>query len=158
MIGGKKGDRENEIFKYMVVNPIFSGLPADKLKKLVKYFYKIEVNEGMPVFREGDRENSLYFVVRGILNVYKKKKWKDVKITDIKIGQSFGELSLVDNYPRSATVIAKTDCILLVLTKENLENLEKEERDIAYHIFKQIVIMMSRKLRETTDMLVEFSR
>ena len=157
MIEHEKDYKEEEIFKCMVVNPIFSGLPADKLRKLSKYFYKIEVNEGIPVFREGDRENSLYFVVRGFLDVYKKKKGKDVKIADIKTGQSFGELSLVDNYPRSATVISRTNCILLLLTKENLEKLEREEKDIAYHIFKQIVVMMSRRLRETTDMLIEFS-
>ena len=159
MIEKEKGSREAEIFKYMVINPIFSSLPVDKLRKLTRYFYKVDVKEGMPVFREGDRENSLYFVVRGFLDVYKKKKTgKDVKIADIKTGQSFGELSLVDNYPRSATVIAKTNCILLVLNKDNLEKLEKEEKDIAYHIFKQIVIMISRRLRETTDMLLEFSQ
>lgn len=167
-------EQEKEIFNSIIINPLFSKLDVEKLKRLTKYLRKIEVKQGFPIFREGDIENSLYFVAKGAVEVFKKPKSKEkrlretgsqekeevkaegIKVAEIRFGQSFGELSLIDDYPRSATLIAKTDCTLIVLDKENFMKLEREEKEIAYHIVRQIVTLISRRLRETTDKLTEF--
>jgi len=199
-------EQEKEIFNYIIINPLFSKLDVEKLKRLTKYLRKIEVKQGFPIFREGDIESSLYFVAKGAVEVFKKPKSKEkrlretgsqekkgeivgeigikeggikekeiklegsdkdrikgeevkaegIKVAEIRFGQSFGELSLIDAYPRSATVIAKTDCTLIVLDKENFMELEREEKEIAYHIVRQMVTLISRRLRETTDKLTEF--
>jgi len=153
-------EREKEIIKLIGINPLFSGLSQEDLKKLAKYVFKIEVRKGFPVFREGEIGDAMYFVVSGEIGVYKKTTQNESggygkKIAVIKAGQSFGEISLFESYTRTATAVAETDCVLLKLPRTELEKLEREEREIAYNILKKLAKILSVRLRKTTDMLAD---
>ena len=154
-------EREREVMRFAKMNPIFAELTHDELKKLTTYIFKIDVRKGLPVFREGDIGDSMYFVVSGELGVYKRTpadKYDDYgrKIASIRSGQSFGEIALFDSYTRTATVVAETDCTLLKLPRKELERLEREEKGIAFKILKKIAQILSSRLRQTTDMLADF--
>lgn len=146
----------NEILGKVIANPIFSDFTMDEVKEIVPYLQKIEVKAGMPLFREGEISDSMYFIVKGKIGIYKKTKDEELKkIAEISIGESVGELSIFDKYTRSATAIAETDVELLKLSRPNFERLEKEKTELAYKISKQLLKIISKRLRRTTTMLID---
>lgn len=62
-------------------------------------------------------------------------------------GQSVGEMSIIDKKPRSATVRAKTEVILLTLTSDDFEKILKDYSEISMKILKGLSLLMSKKLR-----------
>ena len=79
---------------------------------------KEKFKKGEKIFEEGEKGNKLYFVKKGKIKVFKNSKF----IREINEGNYFGELALIINEPRSATVIAEIDSSLLTLTKEDFKS------------------------------------
>ncbi len=79
---------------------------------------KEKFKKGEKIFEEGEKGNKLYFVKKGKFKVYKNSKF----VREINEGNYFGEVALLINEPRSATVIAEIDSSLLTLTKEDFKS------------------------------------
>ncbi|MDH7604290.1 MAG: mechanosensitive ion channel family protein [Melioribacter sp.] len=81
---------------------------------LVKGFDKNEV-----VINEGEEGDSMFILVEGLLNVFvKNKEGIDVHVGNLKAGDFFGEMSLFTGEPRSATIKAKTKCLIFEINKD----------------------------------------
>ena len=97
--------------------PLFSNLDSGVIYDIanllrVKRFRKNEV-----IIKEGSYGDCMYFIVEGYVQVLNK----DIDIL-LKKGSFFGEIALVENVPRTANVIAKTNCELLELSKYNFQS------------------------------------
>ena len=66
-------------------------------------------------------------------------------------GAAFGEMSLIDDFPRSADARAHEPCKLFVVRKEDMEDLLFVDRDLAYDLLWSFVRTLSSRLRETND-------
>ena len=75
----------------------------------------------------------------------------------LRDGQAFGEMSLIDEGPRSADALAHEGSRLLVIEKEALEDLLFVDRDLAYDFLWKMVRMLSSRLRETTNKMTFLS-
>lgn len=152
---------EKDIIGAILTNPIFSGFNIDQVREVCKYLQRVNVKSGLPLFREGEIGDCMYFIAKGKVGIYKRKKdikditKENVKIVDLQIGDSVGELSLFDSYIRSATAIAETDCDLLRLSKLDFEKMEKQHTEFAYKILKSLLKIVSKRLRKTTDTVVD---
>ena len=83
------------------------------------------------IFSEGDKGDFVCFVTRGALDVVKKnEKGKDVVIATLGKGRSIGEMSIIDDFPRSATVRAKSQTTLLILTRKKFEEMLEQHPQI----------------------------
>jgi CRP/FNR family cyclic AMP-dependent transcriptional regulator len=69
----------------------------------------------------------------------------------LRASDYFGEMALIDDFPRSADAIAHESCKLLVLTKERVADLLFVDRDLAYDLLWSFVRTLSARLRETND-------
>ena len=92
---------------------------------------KEKFKKGEKIFEEGEKGNKLYLVKKGKIKVFKHSKF----IREIKEGNCFGEVALLINEPRSATVIADTDISLLTLTKEDFKTFI-DKRMLVYLTYK----------------------
>ena len=72
-------------------------------------------------------------------------------------GDAFGEMSLIDDFPRSADARVHERCRLLVLSKEAMEDLLFLQKDLAYEILWNFVKTLSSRLRETNDKMTFLS-
>ena len=81
--------------------------------------------QGEVILEEGEESTDAYIILEGEVNILKKNK----VIANLNENSLFGEIGLVDQRPRTATCVAKTNCILGTVTKENymilLENRPK---------------------------------
>ena len=94
--------------------PIFAPLPAPELEGLARALEPVHVAAGTTVIREGEAGDRFYAIATGELQV--TKNGHDVKT--LRRGDGFGEIALIEDVPRTATVTALTDAELFSLTKE----------------------------------------
>jgi CRP-like cAMP-binding protein len=96
---------------------IFAGFPKDFFNILVTKLTPCIAIAGDHVFYAGDVGKRMYFVKRGTVEV----RLGDVLIKSLKDGDYFGETALLTSQPRTADVCAACDCMLLSLTKDDLQ-------------------------------------
>ncbi len=106
---------------------LFHETNENKLVDIYLTMKKEKFKKGEKIFEEGEKGNKLYLVKKGKIKVFKNSKF----IREINEGNCFGEVALLINEPRSATVIADTDISLLTLTKEDFNNFI-DKRMLAY--------------------------
>lgn len=98
--------------------PLFSLLPTEGLKELVKQGQTLSFETGQIVCGEGDEAHTMYVILDGQLRVYKRdEEGNEVDIARLRSGDFFGEMALLDNEPRSATVACITPCHLFMLDR-----------------------------------------
>ncbi len=130
--------------------PLFEGLDAEDLQLLAEKLVERRFRAGQMVFHQGERSNSMYVVADGQLNIHLPgEASRRVSLKDIARGEFFGELALFDNQPRSASVQATTDAVLIELSRATLSDyLEQRPRAVM-----PILKMMAERLRETNALL-----
>ena len=133
--------------------PIFGGLPAEALDLLLEDARSVLVPAQAYFFREGDPAVSMFVLERGSVGVLKSWHGRELLLRRLGKGDCFGEMALLDLFPRSAAIRAEEDCSAIELTPAHLYRLF--ERDPAQFAMIQMNIAreMSRRLRETDDLL-----
>lgn len=132
--------------------PLFQGLADDDREALAERLTEKTLKGGDIVFSQGEAGSSMYVVRSGAVQVYLPSSGKDappVVLKDLRTGEYFGELALFDDKPRSASVRALVDTVLLELTRDELgEHLGRSPR-AAMTILRE----MAERLRETNALL-----
>ena len=95
--------------------PIFAPLPGAALEHLASRLVPLRVEAGTLVVREGDAGDRFYIVVEGTLDVIQG----GAHLTDLEAGGYFGEIALLRDVARTATVVAKTDAVLYALDRDD---------------------------------------
>ena len=119
--------------------PIFKELRDDFLVRLASIMNEVSYPSGKMIFAEGQEGRSLYIVVAGRVRVHSE----DQELALLEKGSCFGEMSLFDAEPRSASVTAISSCDCLVLTQQQLYEAIDETPDIAVNIIR----LLSRRIR-----------
>jgi CRP/FNR family cyclic AMP-dependent transcriptional regulator len=131
-------------------NPMFEGLAADDLEPLAATLIERHLKAGEMIFHLGSTGTEMYIVAAGHVNIHLPGEGsRRVSLKDISRGEYFGELALFDDKPRSASVRAVVDTVLLELTREELgEHLRRSTRAAI-----TILAEMAERLRETNSLL-----
>jgi len=125
--------------------PLFAGLPDEQLRTLVSVVTHRSVPRMSMVIAEGDPIDSLYIVISGRLKVMMgEADGKEVILSIIGPGEFFGEMGLIDDSPRSASVVAIEHCELLSVTKRDFRKCIAENGEISMTVMRGLV----RRLRE----------
>ncbi len=120
--------------------PLFDGLTDRQLTQIGRLAEDIEVPAGKRLATLGETGREMFIIVSGQASV-KTSTGRTVRLGP---GDFFGEMSLLDGAPRSATVSANTDMRLLVLAQREFSELLAE----APQIGRKIMVTLSRRLRE----------
>ena len=119
--------------------PMFEGCSERQLRSIAKIARVVDAPAGTVITRVGEPGNEFYLVLDGTVSV-------DVAVgkpVSLRPGAFFGEMSLLDGAPRSATVVTETPVRLLVIDRENFSVLRREVPD-----FTQILLVtFSRRVR-----------
>jgi len=107
---------------------LFNSLEENELNTVIYAFEEKIFKACETIINQGDQGDCLFLVEDGNLDCYKNfKKGDEPKWLKLyNPGEAFGELALLYNAPRAATIIAKTDCILWALDRETFNNIVKE--------------------------------
>lgn len=135
--------------------PLFEGLSDEDRAALAQRLSEKNYKAGDTVFAKGDVGQSMYIVLSGTAQIYlpppedADKDTPRVVLKDVRSGEYFGELSLFDDKPRSASVEATVDTVLLELTRDDLGEHLSRSKDATLAILSE----MAERLRETNALL-----
>lgn len=104
--------------------------------------------KGDVIFRQGDRAECMYDICRGTVGIYTGYGTdQENLLVELKAGACFGEMGMIDKYPRSATAVAmEDDTLLQVITEETFSTYFQENPEKVLKIMKQ----MSGRIRDLT--------
>jgi PPM family protein phosphatase len=139
-------ERRIAILKHI---PIFAHLTYNELVKVVGLTQLMRVKTGDDFINEGEKGEEFYVVLAGEVDVLKGGQ----VLTTLKAGAHLGEMAMIDNAPRSATIRARTDGNLLVMRREEFFGLIRSEPVIATKLLWSFVQVLSTRLRETNEAL-----
>jgi len=133
--------------------PIFGGIEDQALQYLLEPVPSITVPAGRFFFRERDPADCMYVLESGRVAVLKDWAGRELLLRELGPGDCFGEMALLDLFPRSASVRAVDECRAMALTPDHLYRLF--ERDAVQFAMIQMNIgrEMSRRLRESDEQL-----
>ena len=124
----KTEEQKNSIINKCKDNFMFNCLEENELNTVLLAFEEKQYQSGDVVIKQGDEGDVLYLVDKGELDCQKVfnpgEAPKHLKV--YVPGDSFGELALLYNVPRAATIIAKTDCVLWALDRECFNHIVKD--------------------------------
>jgi signal transduction histidine kinase len=130
----------------------FSDLDENEIASLADLSHTHHARSGEIIFREGDAPENFYVVVEGAAAVWKNWGEADAELLAVHgRGQLFGEMALVDELPRSATVLAEADTDLLFLPGTDFRRFISENGNIALSIMKRL----SGMVRKSNESFVE---
>jgi CRP/FNR family cyclic AMP-dependent transcriptional regulator len=125
--------------------PLFSSFPEEQLRMLASVVARKSATRSTIVMAGGDATDSLYIVLSGRLKVMMSDaEGKEVILSILGPGEFFGEMGLIDDSPRSASVVAIEACELLAITKRDFKKCLAENFEMAMAVMRGLV----RRLRE----------
>ncbi len=111
--------------------PLFSGLSDHLLKILSAHVNKVTFLPGDIIIGEGDKGDALYIIDHGTAEVTKNKQTGDTKVVGkLEQGDFFGEMALLGDHFRTATVTAKSAMMLLRLTRADIIKIADKHADV----------------------------
>jgi CRP-like cAMP-binding protein len=146
------GDRLNSMVEWLAKIHIFKGLAVPHLRRLAAIGTEEQHGLGQKVFAEGDAGDKMYLILEGSVRISRiVPGMGEEALAVLKSGAYFGEMSLIDEAPRSAHALVHERCKLFVISKQDLEDLLFVDRDLAYELLWNFVRTMSARLRETNN-------
>jgi CRP/FNR family transcriptional regulator, cyclic AMP receptor protein len=133
--------------------PIFGAIEDDALRFLLEPVPSITVPAGQFFFRERDPADCMYVLESGRVAVMKDWAGREMLLRHLDPGDCFGEMALLDLFPRSASVRAVDECRAMALTSGHLYRLFEHDAEQFALIQMNIGREMSRRLRDADEQL-----
>ena len=115
----------------------FQSLKMNELDELIGHLRMIRVQKGYEIIKQGDAGDAFYLIASGKVSVWIKKTFnKKLKVADLQTDEFFGEMALISNEPRSATIIAEEVTELFILQKYDFDKILMKNPVIAQELKK----------------------
>lgn len=125
--------------------PLFAVLPESQLALLVKEVTRKSFTRSSVIIAAGDITESLYVVISGRLKVMiSDDEGREVILAMLGPNEFFGEMGLIDDHPRSASVVATEACEVLMLSKRDFKKCLEDNFEMAMAVMRGVV----KRLRE----------
>jgi CRP-like cAMP-binding protein len=147
--------KEGNIIPVLRTVPLFEGLTFRDLKKIELIVHERTFMPDEVIFYERQPGTGMYFVKKGLIRLTKTLNGETVKIAELGEGEFFGEMSLLEEYPRSAqaTAVVKTEA--LGIFRPDLLDLINRHPKLGSKILMKLSTRLASRLRRTTEMKVK---
>ena len=135
-------------------NGLFYGLSPETIEAVLDGLQDVQIPKGEPIITENNPGGSLFYIVSGKVEINKGLNDMETPFAQLSVlepGDCFGEMSIINDAPRSATVVALEDTKLLVIPKEIFLNITFSHPIVMYNLIR----MISGRLRSTNDKFIE---
>jgi len=145
---------------------LFQDLKEEEVKQVLRLSVPRTFPAGSVIIREDEAGDSMFIMVKGEVEITKRlglvldeETPNERIIIRLKAeeGVCFGEMSLLENEPRSATVTALTECLLMEMGRENFMRLIRENSDMGCKVLWRLAQLLSRYLRKTNQDMVKLT-
>jgi CRP/FNR family transcriptional regulator, cyclic AMP receptor protein len=132
---------------------LFVELDPSELDELRKCFQTTRFAAGEVLLEEGSPNRALHVIRSGRVRVCRKTEGGEVPLADLVAGQTFGELSIIEDGVASATLRAMTDTDVASISMNDLAGFLRDRPAAAAKFWRQIAVDLRRRLIETNDLV-----
>ena len=125
-------------------SPLFQGLSDDELQQLMDNAKPVALRAGEVLMKQGDPGDSAFVVVKGVFEITKQSGQSVIKIDVRNPGDVLGEMALLSQAPRSATVTSTTDSEALCISQKAFENLLSSSSTAALAVLHWVMTRLSQ--------------
>lgn len=142
------GMAPRQILDWIAATEVFRHAEEHVLQRLAGASAIIRLPAGATLFSKGDQALAVYIVAEGLMSVHIDGH----ELSELGTGSLFGEYALVDELPRSASVVAKTNAILIELVKKEFMEVLKADNRLCFAVIK-LMISRHRRMNELEEKL-----
>jgi len=144
----KKLEEEVELLRRI---PLFAKIEPSRLKLLAFTSERVTYEAGQEICRQGDIGDAAYLVISGVAEILVDTPTGRIKLAELSKNALVGEIAIINDVPRTATVMAGTELEALRITKDHFLRLVAEFPQIAIEIMRVLATRLSRTNEELTD-------
>ena len=121
--------------------PLFAGMPPAELRHLTDIAKEVVYSAGEPIIIGGEHGDTMFLIVEGEIRIHRDQE----ELAILKQKAYFGEMSILDGEPRSASASAVTDCLLLRISQTDFYDILSRHFEVAMTIIRTL----TQRLRES---------
>jgi len=151
-----------EAIGYLRETVLFNGLTEDQIRKILTISRKVRFDKQAVIMEEGQVGDTMYIILEGEVQVIKTLTLKGVEeaadgknkvFTKLSAEQHpvFGEVALLEESERTATVKALTDCVFYEIRKDDFMKLAEKDYELGYRVLLNLSRIVSSRLRKVNE-------
>ncbi len=146
---------QNIIAELKSESTLFQLFDEGELEKIAHFFRPEKYPAGKVIFKEGDPGDFIGLITKGSVEVKKVSDFpeKYIVLAQLKRGSIIGEFAMLDEHPRSATVVAIEDTEIITLSRDSLEAFFEQYPAIGIKLLKGISRILTIRLRQSAKRL-----
>ena len=135
---------------------LFKDFSRQEIEQLVYYMHGYKAPKGAVLFQEGELDSYLVIITSGKAKILKDDGTENMKeVAIVRKGATLGEMSIIDDFPHSATVVTVEDSEVALITKTNLKGITEKYPSLGVKLLWQIAWQLSARVRQATGQLVD---
>ncbi len=127
---------------------VFEELNQTQLNKIAKILKPVKAKEGKVIIKENSKGDDIFIILDGQVRVSRFINGKEEAITFLNPGDMFGEMAILGNQERSATIIAHTDIVMFKFKGKEFKALLDKNKEIGFFVYRKMAQTLSRRLKE----------
>ena len=133
--------------------PLFVEFDAEELDQLRRALVPTHFGPGDVILQEGNANRALHIVRSGRIRVTRQVHEREVSLCDLGTGQTFGELSIIEDGVASASLKAVTETEVLSISMNDLAQFLRDKPQAAAKFWREIAVDLRRRLLQTNDVV-----
>jgi NTE family protein len=146
----KSPDQQIDLEYFLKKVPLFSSIPHSQISDIATCFHFSEFKKDAIVFRQGDLSDAMYIIRSGAVLIHSEKNNEILFQTELRRGDFFGEMALLSDLPRNATVTASLDASLFYLKKDDFETHLSKNKHVGLYLSRLYARRLSMSFENET--------
>lgn len=142
---GAAGASSDAVADFIASNPLFYSLPRPVVQSIAEKFRVRRFAPGDIIVREGEPGDSFYLIREGHVHVVKYKDEQELVLAELGLGEGFGEMALMIDQPRSATIKALDGVETLILMRDDFT--------VLYRRLPELAVQMNKLMQQRVSLL-----
>lgn len=154
---GEGSSFQEAICSMLQTAKVFEDFEKPECGYLAKHMRAYQVPAGSTIYHEGDKGGYFSVLIEGRISVYKEDSDSQVKFLNvIPPGSIFGEISVIDNRPTSASLVAETDVVIVDMSRESFLQCVSENPTLGVQLLSLVARILCARLRSVSGRLVDY--
>lgn len=136
--------------------PLLEGLEPDEFTAIAERFALEQYPAGTRIMEEGYGGLKLYVLVEGKIKVFRNMGTHQILLTTLEPPETFGEISIIDGNPVSASIDAETDVVCLTLNRDDFYEIVGQSWPLQAKIMRNLLKTLCQRLRTTTNQVQDY--
>jgi CRP/FNR family transcriptional regulator len=137
--------------EFLRQNVLFKDLTESELLEIILIGHVKTYEANKVIFKEGDPGDTMYIIVSGCVRISKIQNGNEEALAVLDPKAVFGEMTMFDRKPRSAHAIAHEKCSVFAISMDDLVELFKKNRELAFKFLWAFCLTLTDRLRATNE-------